>query len=71
MKVQKVNPKFGVQWNITDDLVLRGAVFRTVKPALVNNQTLEPTQVAGFNQLFDDPNGSGFLDGTRLASITA
>jgi hypothetical protein len=47
-----------VQWNITDDLVLRGAVFRFVKPALANNQTLEPTQVAGFNQLFDDINGT-------------
>ena len=47
-----------MQWNITDDLVLRGAVFRFVKPALANNQTLEPTQVAGFNQLFDDTNGT-------------
>ena len=55
-KVDKVNPKFGVEWNVTDDLVLRGAVFRNVKPALVNNQTLEPTQIAGFNQLFDDTN---------------
>jgi hypothetical protein len=58
LKVDKINPKLGVQWNITDDLVLRGAVFRVVKPALVNNQTLEPTEVAGFNQLFDDTNGA-------------
>jgi tetratricopeptide (TPR) repeat protein/opacity protein-like surface antigen len=58
LKVHKVNPKFGVQWNVTDDLVLRGAVFRVVKPALVNNQTLEPTQMAGFNQLFDDANAA-------------
>jgi tetratricopeptide (TPR) repeat protein len=58
LKVEKVNPKFGVQWNITKDLVLRGAAFRFVKPALANNQTLEPTQVAGFNQLFDDTNGT-------------
>jgi hypothetical protein len=29
-----------------------------VKPALVNNRTLEPTQIAGFNQLFDDPNAT-------------
>jgi tetratricopeptide (TPR) repeat protein len=56
LKVHKVNPKFGIRWNVTDDLVVRGAVFRVVKPALVNNQTLEPTQVAGFNQLFDDSN---------------
>ena len=58
LKVDKVNPKFGVEWNVTDDLVLRGAVFRNVKPALVTNQTLEPTQIAGFNQLFDDTNAA-------------
>lgn len=58
LEVDKINPKFGAQWNVTDDLVLRGAVFRYVKPALVNNQTLEPTEVAGFNQLFDDVNGT-------------
>jgi hypothetical protein len=58
LNVDKVNPKFGVQWNVTDDLVLRGAVFRIVKPALVNNQTLEPTEIAGFSQLFDDANGT-------------
>jgi hypothetical protein len=58
LKIDKVNPKLGVQWNITQNLVLRGAVFRFVKPALINNQTLEPTEVAGFNQLFDDVNGT-------------
>lgn len=52
------NPKFGLQWNITDALRLRLAWFETVKSALIANQTLEPTQVAGFNQLFDDPNGT-------------
>lgn len=58
LEVSEVNPKFGVQWNVTDDLTLRGAVFRTVKPALVANRTIEPTQVAGFNQFFDDVNGT-------------
>jgi tetratricopeptide (TPR) repeat protein len=56
LDVSKVNPKFGVQWQVTDDLLLRGAAFRTVKPALVANRTIEPTQVAGFTQLFDDAN---------------
>jgi hypothetical protein len=37
---------------------LRGAVFRALKPALVNSRTLEPTQVAGFNQFFDDLNAT-------------
>jgi opacity protein-like surface antigen len=56
--VDKFNPKFGVQWDITDRLRLRGAAFRTVKPALVANRTLEPTQIAGFNQFFDDNNAT-------------
>ena len=54
----KFNPKFGLQWNITADFRLRAAWFETVKSALIANQTLEPTQVAGFNQLFDDVNGT-------------
>jgi tetratricopeptide (TPR) repeat protein len=52
------SPKFGVQWQVNKDLRLRAAVFRTLKPSLVNNRTIEPTQVAGFNQLFDDINGT-------------
>ena len=44
-EINEVNPKLGVQWNVLDDLVLRGAYFKTVKPALVNNRTLEPTQL--------------------------
>lgn len=52
------NPKFGMQWDVTKDLRLRAAWFRTLKPALVNNRTIEPTQIAGFNQLFDDINGA-------------
>jgi len=52
------NPKFGVRWNVKNDLQFRAAVFRTVKPLVVNNRTIEPTQVAGFNQFFDDINGT-------------
>ncbi len=52
------NPKLGVQWYITDRVTLRLAAFRSVKPALTTNQTIEPTQVAGFNQFFDDINGT-------------
>ncbi len=56
--VHRVNPKFGLQWLVTDDVLLRLAVFETIKPALVVDQTIEPTQVAGFNQFFDDFNGT-------------
>ena len=37
---------------------LRGAAFRTLKRTLLTDQTLEPTQVAGFNQFYDDFNGT-------------
>ena len=66
---RKGQSKVGAQWNITNDLVLRGAFTQFVKPPLANNQTLEPTQVAGFNQLFDDTNGLA-PGGTASASIT-
>lgn len=53
-----LNPKLGVQWNATDNLRLRAAAFRSLKPALANNRTIEPTQIAGFNQVFDDINAT-------------
>ncbi len=57
-EIYKLNPKIGLQWNISDDTRLRLAFFETVKPALVVEQTLEPTQVSGFNQFYDDMNGT-------------
>ena len=60
LEVTKVNPKLGVQWDVTDNFRLRAAVFRTIKPALVANRTIEPTQIAGFNQFFDDGNADEF-----------
>jgi len=56
--VHQVNPKFGITWNPLPNTTIRGAIFRTLKRTLVTNQTLEPTQVAGFNQFFDDFNGT-------------
>ncbi len=52
------NPKFGVIWQPVERTVLRAAAFRTLKRALVANQTIEPTQVAGFNQFYDDEEGA-------------
>jgi hypothetical protein len=51
-------PKAGMQWNMTDWARLRLSYVQTVKRSLVADQTIEPTQVAGFNQFFDDANGS-------------
>ncbi len=52
------NPKFGARWDINDAYQLRAAAFKVLKPSLINNRTIEPTQVAGFNQLFDDATGT-------------
>lgn len=52
------NPKLGLQWNFTSYFRLRMAWIETIKAPLATNQTIEPTQVAGFNQLFDDINGT-------------
>jgi Flp pilus assembly protein TadD len=57
-KFNQLNPKVGVTWNITPSTTLRAAVFRTLKRGLLTDQTMEPTQIAGFNQLFDDPAGT-------------
>lgn len=57
IEVQGLSPKLGVRWNVSDDLTLRAAAFRWVKPLLSSDRSLEPTQVAGFNQLFDDLTG--------------
>ena len=48
------NPKFGVTWNALPSTTLRAAAFRVFRRTLLTNQTLEPTQVAGFNQFYDD-----------------
>jgi tetratricopeptide (TPR) repeat protein len=57
-----VNPKFGLLLEPFKGTTLRAAAFRFMKRTLITNQTLEPTQVAGFNQFFDDLN---FTDGWR------
>ncbi len=52
------NPKFGLTWKPFPATTLRAAGFRTLKRTLASSQTIEPTQVAGFNQFFDDVNGT-------------
>ena len=57
-EVNQFNPKFGVTWTPLAGTTLRGAVFSTLKRTLITDQTLEPTQVAGFNQFYDDPDAT-------------
>lgn len=56
--VHRTSPKLGVVWRLANGLSLRAAAFSTVKGSAGKEQTVEPTQFAGFNQLFDDPSGT-------------
>jgi tetratricopeptide (TPR) repeat protein/opacity protein-like surface antigen len=56
----KVNPKAGVIWNPIPSTTLRAAAFRVLKRTLISSQTIEPTQVAGFNQFFDEVPGTDY-----------
>ncbi|MGE0745189.1 MAG: FecR domain-containing protein [Rhodospirillales bacterium] len=66
LDVSQVSPKGGLQWTAFADpdgavlrgVRLRGAYMQGVRRTLLVEQTLEPTQVAGFNQFFDDVNGT-------------
>ena len=53
-----VNPKLGVLWNLDRATTVRAAAFRTVERTLISGQTIEPTQVGGFNQFFYDLSGT-------------
>ena len=52
------NPKVGILWNPFPGTTIRAAAFRVLKRTLITDQTIEPTQVSGFNQFFDDPEGT-------------
>ena len=54
----RFSPKLGAQWDISTASRLRLAYFETVKRSLVVEQSIEPTQVSGFNQFYDENNGS-------------
>jgi tetratricopeptide (TPR) repeat protein/opacity protein-like surface antigen len=54
----QIDPKFGIMWEITPDTTLRLAAFRTYTRGSEVPATIEPTQVAGFNQFFDGYTGT-------------
>ena len=58
LDVKNISPKVGLQWNLMERARLRLAYLQAVKRALIVNQSIEPTNVAGFNQFFDDANGT-------------
>ena len=61
----RVNPRIGLVWSPRSGTTIRAALASTLKRPFVRSQTIEPTQVAGFNQyftgferFFGDPNGT-------------
>ena len=54
----EVSPKLGLVWSPTDNLTVRASGFRVLKQGFTSAHGLEPTQLAGFNQFYDDPNGA-------------
>ncbi len=55
-----VNPKFGAVLPVAKGTTLRLGAFRGMKRLPATNASIEPTQVAGFNQVFDDVNQTRF-----------
>ena len=51
---KQFNPKLGLIWDINPATKLRLVGLRTLNRNFVSNQTIEPTQVAGFQQFFQD-----------------
>jgi Flp pilus assembly protein TadD len=64
-KNTQFNPKLGVVWNISDRSIIRAAIFRD-RPLISSTSTLEPTQIAGFNQIYDDFQNTLITDARRV-----
>lgn len=67
------NPKLGLTWEMVPKTTLRLAAIKTLRREFVRQQTLEPTQVAGFNQFYDDSLGTsaerhGLAVDTRISA---
>jgi Tfp pilus assembly protein PilF len=52
------NPKFGLIWTPTSSTTFRATTFKVLRRRINSDQGLEPTNVVGFNQYFDDINGA-------------
>lgn len=54
---EKWSPKFGALLNLSDDVVLRLAAFKSVSKMVAANQSVEPVTIVGFNQFYGDRDG--------------
>ena len=49
----QLSPKIGFVWSPTSGTTVRAAAFSALHRPFISSQTIEPTQLAGFNQFFD------------------
>ena len=54
---EEIYPQFGVEWQVSSALTLRASALRSLS-APGSQLSIEPTHVAGFAQVYDDPPGS-------------
>jgi tetratricopeptide (TPR) repeat protein len=57
---EQLNPKLGVIWNPVPTTTVRAAIFRALKRRINEDAGLEPSNVVGFTQYFDDANGTRY-----------
>ncbi|WP_374481545.1 FecR domain-containing protein [Zoogloea sp.] len=57
-KSERVNGKFGLVARLPNGTTLRTAFMQGVSGSKYDRESLAPTQFAGFNQVFDDTNGT-------------
>ena len=48
----RISPKLGLIWSPRSGMTVRAAALSSVRRPFIRGQTIEPTQVAGFNQFF-------------------
>jgi tetratricopeptide (TPR) repeat protein len=58
IETQQLGPKLGLSWDVFDNVTLRVAYLESLARPLQFEQSIEQTQIAGFNQRFDDVEGS-------------
>jgi hypothetical protein len=68
-KQSQINPKIGLIWRATQAVTFRAAAFRVLARRLNSDQGLEPTQLAGFNQLYDDRTGTTSESGSFALDV--
>ena len=56
--IERTNPKLGFVFKPIPRLSIRAASLRNTRKGAVADQTIEPSNVAGFNQLYDDSLGT-------------